>query len=304
MKKFWVISISVCCCLALVVCGVLFGFGIIIRKYKETPLLKLTFETVQEYNGITETYVVDFVSNDIKKHVLLPYAEEQPEVKVLANFSEEQEAVLINKLYTYGLFDIKGLYPQRPGIGEFGSNWDLAIDYADGITKKSRGINNSPMFVFRRCAKAFYDICRDGIVGYVPPQYYSPPNVSYTVAGYASTGFSLRTNYKWNGFESVGNDAYAANEQAKYNHKFYDGNEYSLKLYTSNYGNNKKFKKCFVKMYDYNNDLTNEVVVYKGRWFKQEKIALELNKIYVVRLEFRGGDFVEYTFNTKTVPTE
>ena len=60
-----------------------------------------------------------------------------------------------------------------------------------------------------------------------------------------------------------------------------------------------RFKKCIVTSYDYNESLTNETTVHSGGWFKKIEVNLELNKIYVVRLEFGNGDFVEYTFNTK-----
>jgi hypothetical protein len=88
--------------------------------------------------------------------------------------------------------------------------------------------------------------------------------------------------------------------------KFYEGDDLTLTLYTANYRhyNSIRFQKCIITTYDYNETLTNETVVHSGGWFKQIKLPLELNKIYLVRFEYITGDYVEYTFNTKTIPGE
>ena len=75
-----------------------------------------------------------------------------------------------------------------------------------------------------------------------------------------------------------------------------------MTLYTANYGRYEdydKFQKCIVTSYDYSKELSNEKIHYSGKWFDQIEFELELDRIYLVRLEFKNGDFVEYTFNTR-----
>jgi len=131
------------------------------------------------------------------------------------------------------------------------------------------GSNNSPSSVFSNCAKAFYDICEDGIVGYVPQDYYCPPNISYSFTsgsvhmGYTSYG--ERADYRWNGFESKGNSIYELNVSNDFMQEFHEGDAYALVLYTSNYGDYEKFQKCVVTEYDFNEELTNPTEVYGGK---------------------------------------
>ena len=304
MKRLLAMILCVCCILALVSCE------LPIREYKGTPICNLTYESIDYNGGYTDTYVIDFENNLVKQRGYLPYGDEEAEFEIIAVFSDEEEKELINKLYSYGLFCIQDNYPSPPGIID-GGGWNLAIEYSDGTTKKSSGSNNSPSLVFSNCAKAFYDICGDGIVGYVPTEYYCPPDVSCTFRtqnkyyGYSSYG--ERLDYKWNGFESIGNSIYEANQNAKFLHDFYEGEEYTLVLSTSNYGRYNdydRFKTLIVKSFDNNENLTNEEVVHSGGLFAQIELDLEINKIYLIRLEFSSGDFVEYSFNTNTTSTE
>jgi len=301
MKRLLAMILCVCCIFALVSCE------LPIREYKGTPICNLTYESIDYNGGYTNTYVIDFENNLVKHRGYLPYGDEEAEFEIIAVFSDEEEKELINKLYSYGLFCIQDNYPSAPGIID-GGGWNLAIEYSDGTTKKSSGSNNSPSLVFSNCAKAFYDICRDGIVGYVPTEYYTPPHLSYTLRNNNSfydyiSSYGKRLNYEWNGFESKGNGIYEANLDTDYPYEFYEGEKYSLVLYTANYSTSnyyERFKKIFVKSYDNNENLTNEAVVHSGGWFDKIEFDLELNKIYLVRLEFSSGDFVEYTFNTNT----
>lgn len=303
MKNFFTPLLVLC----LVCLMMLSGCDTKIKDYTGTPLLNLTFEMVDYNGGYTKTYVFDFEANVVKSRGYLPYENEEPEFSIIATFSDEEESILINKLYSYGLFDIEEYYKSPEGIID-GGGWDLTIEYSDGTTKISRGSNNSPKNVFSNCAKAFYDICGDGIVAYVPKEYYCPPNVSYTFRNESNineySSYGKRVDYEWNGFESIGNSIYDANEAADFNQKFYNGEEYTLILYTSNYRSYDKFHKCIVTSYDYNENLTNETIVYNSGWFKQTEIRLQLNKIYLIRFEFINGDFVEYTFNTNVTSND
>ena len=274
-----------------------------IKEYVGTPLSSLSFETVEYMGGYTETYVFDFSANTVSLTRYKPWSGDETDTEVVKEFTDDEEKKLIDKLYTYGLFDIDEKYPAPPNIDD-GGEWSLAIKYKDGTAKSSYGINNSPRDVFSECAKAFYDICGNGIVGYVPETYYKPAAISIgfkTSDGGENTyhPYGVRVNYSWNGFESTGNDIYEVNESGNFEHLFTDGMSYTLVLFTGNYGDYEKFKTCTVTAYDYNEELTGKETVYQSGWFKQTDLELKLNKIYVVRLDFKNGDFVEYTFNTE-----
>ena len=213
---------------------------------------------------------------------------------------------MIDKLYTYGLFDIKKEYKSPPGIVD-GGGWSLKINYNDGTSKESSGSNNSPSSVFSKCAKAFFDICGQGVVARVPSEYYTPPNISYALhstvgnntTSQGATSLVERGNYKWNGFEETTQNYYQSNQNRSFPYELDENTAYEFVLYTSNYGDYDRFKECVVVSYDFNEELSGEEVVIEKGWFKQIEFDLQTNKIYVVTLSFKNGDFVEYTFNTK-----
>ena len=296
MKRIIMVCLCMVCLLGFSACSTA------IKEYEGAAVTCISYERIDYNGGYTEEYVIDFENNVVQKRGYLPFENDAPDFETIATFSDEKERLLINKLFSYGFFDIKENYPAPEGIID-GGGWNMLVEYSDGTTKKSRGSNNSPSSVFSNCAKAFYDICEDGIVGYVAQEYYCPPNISYsftsgsTHMGYTSYG--ERADYRWNGFESIGNSIYELNVSNDFMQEFYAGDVYTLVLYTSNYGDYEKFQKCIVIEYDYNEALSNLTEVYNGKWFKQIELELELDKIYLVRFEFKDGDFVEYTFNTR-----
>ena len=301
MKKLTAFSLAVIillCCLV--------GCSDGVKEYDKTPLTSLTYTQVDYNGGFTTEYLFDFEKNIATRHSYLPTDDENDRMETLAEFSDEQEKTLIDKLYTYGLFDIKKEYKSPPGIVD-GGGWSLKINYNDGTSKESSGSNNSPSSVFSKCAKAFFDICGDGVVAYVPPKYYTPPNVSYaihytvgnTITTDGATGLDVRGSYKWNGFEEASQNYYELNQNHSFPYEFDESISYEFSLYTSNYGNYERFKKCVVVCYDFNEELSGEEIVIEKGWFKQIEFDLQFNKIYVVRFNFGNGDFVEYTFNTK-----
>ena len=258
-----------------------------IKDYNGTPITALSYETEHyDGSGYTVTHIFDFENNVVKKREHWVGKEENSDFSIIASFSDEEETVLINKLYSFGLFDIKDNY-KAPPLTFDGSGWSLLIQYGDGTVKESKGANNSPTSVFKDCAKAFYDICENGIVAYVPSEYYSPPNISYSFnseskhMGYTSYG--ERVNYQWNGFQSTENNIYEANISTDFKQKFDQNTKYTLVLYTANYGDFDRFKTCTVTTFDYHEDLTNPTIVYSDKWFKQVEFDLQLNKIYLIR---------------------
>ena len=301
MKKLIALTLAV---VALLCC--LVGCSEGVKEYDKTPLTSLTYTQVDYNGGFTTEYLFDFEKNIATRHSYLPTDDENDRMETLAEFSDEEEKTLIDKLYTYGLFDIKKEYKSPPGIVD-GGGWSLKINYNDGTSKESSGSNNSPSSVFSKCAKAFFDICGDGVVAYVPPKYYTPPNVSYaihytvgnTITTDGATGLDVRGSYKWNGFEEASQNYYELNQNHSFPYEFDESISYEFALNTSNYGDYDRFKECVVVSYDFNEELSGEEIVLEKGWFKQIEFDLQFNKIYVVRLNFGNGDFVEYTFNTK-----
>ena len=296
MKRLAALVLCICSVFALFGCSVLQP-----KEYIGVYISRFTYKTVDYMGGATATYIIDFEENVVKLNRYFPYAEEESDETVIKEFTHEEEVTLINKLYSNGLFSIDEYYPQPDGIID-GGGWDMLIEYEDGTVKKSGGSNNGPDDVFKNCALAFYDLCGRGIVAYVPYEYYSPPMVERYIEN-DNTSKSLKmaaAKYEWNNhfFDA---DVFTLNEAEDLkSFKFSKGD--ILVLSTINYGRNssyKKFYKCTVKSYDYTEELTNEATVYKSIWFRHAEIELEANKIYVLRLDFLNGDFVEYTFNTK-----
>jgi|LSQX01.3.fsa_nt_gb hypothetical protein len=113
--------------------------------------------------------------------------------------------------YSYGLFGLKERY-ETDEIIAAGGAWSLKLEYAGGNTRTSFGDNAGPFTEFNDCATAFYDLCGNGVVGFVPRSYYSPPDVSVSIRyEYRNQKFTnsviglARVNYKWNKFESLDN---------------------------------------------------------------------------------------------------
>lgn len=282
-----------------------------IREYDGKTIVKLTYQTIDYNGGYTDNIVLDFVNNKYLTNDYLPGEEQEPDLEVKKTFSDEEEKAFINGCYSKGLFNLRDKY-KRTGIID-GGGWVLLIEYEDGSTKESIGINNSPVIIFNNCSTFFYDLCGEQVLGTLPDYYYYPPGVSYAF-GYTFGDYGRGSdnsiakissaNYKWNKFESLDKNIYLINEVLSKKNQFLVNNDYKFVLYTANYDCKEKFNKIVVMNYDYNQELTNEKIVYSGSWIQQIELDLELDKIYKYVLEFKDGDFVEYTFNTKSLDSK
>ncbi len=271
-----------------------------ILKYTGSKIIKLTYISIDYFGGYTNKHVLDFNENTYCSVGYWPPEEENSTLKLKSTFTDEKEKIFMDECYTYGLFNLRKSY-SRSNIRD-GSGWNLLIEYEDGTSKSSIGDNAVPGNVFSRCSTAFYDLCGDSIIASLPDYYLDPPGVSYAFwyanGGNASASSSVtRANFKWNKNESLDNNIYLINKENKAN-KFVEDTTYQLVLDTFNYDCDEKFNKIIVKEYDFNANLTNERVIYEGKWFKQIELELQLNKIYVYELSFRDDDYVQYTFNT------
>lgn len=285
-----------------------------IKEYKGIKLDYIEYSSTDYNGGVTTTYIFDFKNNVVKYRNYIPNELTENEYEIIKEFTEDQESILINRLYSYGFFNIKERYNSPEGIID-GGGWNLEIHYEDGSNKLSTGSNNSPKDVFNNCAKAFYDICGDGIVGYVGTEYYAPPtldcSLEYYIDGnrhYYGNKFYEIISYSWNGFTKENNDAsYFSKSIFENIDKFFENFEYNsnieyiVGLNTLNYkmyGDYSKFKKCIVKSYEFNEEQTDEKIILEKGWFNQIKFKLEINRIYIITLTFQNGDYVEYAFNT------
>lgn len=275
-----------------------------IKEYTGTKIIKITHTSIDYMGGYTIKDELDFNENKYSSLGYLPTEVENPELELKSTFTDEEEKVFMDECYTYGLFDLKESYSASDIID--GGGWSLIIEYEDGTTKISKGSNAGPTKVFNKCATTFYDLCGQGVVGRVPEYYITPPNISYSFHFTVDTTnvstneivIVRRANYKWNKCESLDNNYYQLNEETKGRNEFNSNYSYQLVLYTANYNCDEKFNKITVKEYDYNSKLKNEKTIYKGKWFDQIDLDIQVNKIYVYELSFKDGDYVQYTFST------
>lgn len=277
-----------------------------IKKYNGLPIDKLTVETIDYMGGFRSTYIFDFVNNNVSKNRYSPREFEEKVFEVVATFTDKEEKSFLDQCYSYGLFNLQEHYIPE-GIILDGGGWNLLIEYADGTTKTSDGDNAGPTDIFNDCAIVFYELCQERVIGYIPNSYFNPPQVEINflwengINQCSDNRLSryARLNYKWNGFESMDNDIYSISNKLNPNPKFEPNIKYRISFSTiNNYEDTEKFKKFILKCYDMNEDLTNEKIVLSKKWFKSVKTELELNKIYVIELTYKDGDFVQYTFNT------
>ena len=112
--------------------------------------------------GNTREYILDFENNVYSVVDTTISNDYVPITEVKKTFSEKEEAVFIDTVYSYGLFNIKKNYT-NPNIID-GSGWILVIEYEDKTSKVSHGSNSSPKKVFERCSAAFYDLCGERVL--------------------------------------------------------------------------------------------------------------------------------------------
>ena len=304
-------------CLVLIIClsGCSWVRKIIpIKEYEGTSLISLSYESVDYMGGISTTHVFDFENNVVTRIDFNPYNEQEEYTTVfVCEFTEEAEKKFIDSVSSYGLFNIKESYEASHTIMD-GGGWTLEINYSDGSVKKSTGSNAGPDLVFSNCAIHFYDLCGYGVVASVPSSYYLPPRIDITtnyqaklgnVTYYGSPYLDVeRGNYLWNGHLKDDIDIYelVANKNKS---SLLKGYEYSIVLYTANYSRPddgySNFSECVVMSYAIDTQLSDGKEVARYGWIDQVSIPMELDRIYVVTLKYRNGDFVEYAFSTASL---
>lgn len=294
MKKLLILLICISVCL-LPSCNN-------IKEYKGEAISKITYVTIDYNGGYTQEHVIDL---DLNTYDYVSYYPDGKTVFDAENdFDDEQEQIFLNACYSFGMFSLKESY-SRDGVDD-GGRWEFTIEYADGSTKKSIGVNERPDAVFEKCSTYFFDLCQKDVLGCLPAFYSYPPNVSWSSSSKDDPEFRIsvveRADFKWNTASSEGNDIFEINEGVKSRNDLEPGAKYTFCLYTANYTYKEKFQKITVKEYDYNRELTGEREVYSGKWFKQIEFEVTTDKIYTYELTYKNGDFVIYTFNTACGP--
>ncbi len=309
-----VLSVSLTSCSA--------ATGLFTREYAGEKIAELVFEKIDYMSAEKITYRIDFTSNTVYRKKYDPsmkYPDLLTEEELnsddynnndifvnINSFTEEEEKAFIDACYSHGLFGIRKKY-EKNNVDD-GGGWILDIKYENGDSKTSVGSNDSPSRIFDNCAVLFFDLCGEQVLGSLPQTFKSPPNLSvafsYTKGNNSvstNEGFQIfRMDYYWNEgrFVSDRNDFYSINGELE-RFPFEAGITYEAVFYTANYRDYDKFSKFILKSYDYNEEMTGETTVAELGWFKQEEFILELNKIYVYELQFKNGEYVRYTFNTK-----
>ena len=280
------------------------SFFLISCNKKRYDIDKITYTTIDYNGGINSTYIIDLVENEYSRWGYVP-GECEDGVKTIKSFTDEEKEEFIKGINKAGLLSIKEEY-KKSGVID-GGGWHLTIEFSDGTKFESNGSNNSPRKVFDKCSTYFYDLCGEEILGTLPAYYVSPPNIWISFdyqkderTHVSDNGLSrlVMGNYKWNKNSSLDNDYYQMNlDNIEYN-QFESQYDYELGLFTGNYDCDVKFDKIIVKEYDFNKEMTNEKEIYNDSWFKQVSLNISLNKIYVYKLVYKNGDYVEYTFST------
>ena len=268
------------------------------EAYNGKKISKINYCTIDYNGGFREYYVIDFENNEyLSSGYTMPDAEKVLEKK--RSFTEEEETLFINGIYSNGLLGIKEEYTAT-GIID-GGGWNLEIIYEDGEKKISTGSNSAPEKVFNSCSTYFYDLCKEQVLGNLPPYYTTPPSINlfFRNENYYDNGLTriYIMSYKWNNNIYEENNIYELCRSRKTD---FDGSrKLKVGFYTENYNYEKKFTKFTLTIFDNNEELSNEKLVSENNWFKQIEFDLEYDKIYVFELQYANGDFVKYCFSTE-----
>lgn len=101
MKKHITIILVLCLFVGLTECTPA------IKTYTGKKLTKLSFSKIQYMGGNTREYILDFGNNVYSVVDTTISNDYVPITEVKMTFSEEEEAVFIDTVYSYGLFNIK-----------------------------------------------------------------------------------------------------------------------------------------------------------------------------------------------------
>lgn len=258
-------------------------------EYKGKDVASIEFTQIDYMGGFEDIKKLDFNTNQYLTAHTNPENFEQIDFEEFIKLDNIKNKEFIDSAYKYGLFNLKDKYqPTFPVLD--GGGWELVITFDDGTTKVSKGSNAGPTRIFEKVDKAFFDIFKEEFFGYVDSEYMYPPYVDIAIrSGNGSYGFGLtKTNYKWHqkAVNNINNIEVALSEEK---FTFKEGIEYTLSLYDANW--TYKAKSISVVSYDLSGEDPKNIEI------NDNKISLEVNRVYVFKMEFKYGT-CEYVLST------
>lgn len=272
------------------------------KPYEGPAVTSLALENVSYMDGGGRTiYNIDFAENKATCRNVNSW-NNIDETTVIATFDDSAEKSFIDGIYNAGLFDIKDYYSIQ---ADDGGGWGLTISFADGTEKKSAGSNAAPEVVFAACSQHAVDLMGVAIFGYLG--YKEPPprvwvSLEYTCEDQTFTYSNMtleRVDYRWNSEkydDNVLNGYVAAVRQSGTN--ITDRGTYKAVIDTSLYGERERF--LFCEIWSCNNDIKQSDMRLEKitPWFDSIEMPVQVDRIYIVKLRFLDGDFIEYVFGT------
>ena len=295
---------------------VLSVYEIPIEEYEGTPVSKIVNKSSDGW-GVGSIKTLSFASNNVSQKIINPNTDPNntAEEEVVATFTDEDEKYMVDRFYTYGLFDLKEEYNDNEPVDDVGS-WCLTIYFEDGTIKESKGGVLYPQEVFANSAIAIYDKIHYQY-WVVPREYIEPPRVEIEQISHFTDGFNQESTgtssytlykYKWHTTELDCGDLFefaASLNRAQFKYKGEGASNYILIRTINSYANSskyqEKFLRCVVKEYDDTPELTNEKVLLDCGWIvgrNDKRVDIQENKIYTVELTFTNNQYSIQVFRT------
>ncbi|MBR2965355.1 MAG: hypothetical protein IKC34_02260 [Clostridia bacterium] len=264
------------------------------------PQIK-SFEYIHvDYNGcLTECKLLDLESGTVFFKRYFPSDEKIADYEVLYTIDLSKKELLINLLYTAGLFNLDELYTTEDLIYD-GGGFEFIISYADGSEKLSRGSNAEPTEIFKKADEYFFDVTGEEFIGRVEDSYKYPPKTY------------IQTNHHED-FPHSGPQKYLLLSPYRYTWRKHNFNADSFTVPTIEPTKNGDDQ---LIMLQYSDDIIKDVKIFTYESSETEKNSLRRKKNtgyskshyvifdlkpntnYIVILEFENGT-AEYRFKTE-----
>ncbi len=288
-------------------------------QYKGQEIITIEYISIDYMGGVEDKQKIDFTTGNVYESYIIPGQEENSyDYRLAYSFNTDLADNIINEFYKAGVLDLKAHYKNNKSIVD-GGGWNFIITYADGTTKVSSGSNAGPYNKFKKADEAFFLRTGYEFLGYCDDYLIEPPTIQMYFGAYpdkdrakgndlvySDESYISASNYQWNKKRSE-------NNYIKYISYFTFLESYE---YTSYYRVSLDFnsplldyKKASVYSYTDNpNDkqsvkIKKEIDFLNGEWQRSINFDVELNKNYIILLEFKSGK-AEYYFSTVALPEE
>ena len=273
---------------------------IYIGPYTGKEIQSIEYISTDYNGGFTYNRKIDFESNGLYGRAYFPHENENAPFELITELDPVYYEEFINKIYNYGLLNLKEKYLSSMDIVDGGS-WDLIITYKDGTTKESYGVNAGPYQIMINSDYVFYDLFNAEFFGRVDDAYKKPSRLQIYYSrlknGVKENYFTsiAVTNYLWNKNQVNNIDNF---EFAK-THKLFDFNEnyeYNFSLWLD--GNNEKPKKITIQTYSLDRIQIGETISYENNEVKKFSIPLKQDLLYIFTVTYDKGT-AEYPLSTE-----